>query len=252
VNNFIFGFFYPFKCIKLFVKYPKLILYSIVPIVINLIIYGTIFFYTYRYITGEYADIIETKELSGFVIQFLNYFMKLIAILLVLLICYFAFIIFGGIVSAPFNEKISRLIEELEFGEKVESNLSFTKEAFVSIKEELKKILFYFTFIIPLFLINFIPMIGNTISLVFGSAFSFFYNAFDYMDYPLSRRFIKFRQKLKIIDSKRTLSMGFGAMAFILTFLPVINVMVNPLLVVAGTRLFYEKDYDKLIIISSV
>ena len=245
MNNFIFGFFYPFKCIKLFFKYPKLIMYSIVPIVINMIIYGTIFFYTYNYITGKYSDVIEAKDMNGFVMQFLNYFMKLIAFLLVLLICYFAFIIFGGIIAAPFNERISKFIEENVFGKKIENELTFFNETKISIKEELKKLLFYFSVMIPMFLINFIPMIGNTISLVFGSAFSFFYNALDYMDYPLSRRLIKFKEKLKIINSKKTLSMGFGAMAFILTFLPVINVLVNPLLVVSGTRLFYEKEYFK-------
>jgi len=177
----------------------------------------------------------------------IDYFLKIISFLLVLLICYFAFIILGGIISAPFNEKISKLIEEKLFNENIEHDLSFFNEALVSIKEELKKISFYITVMIPMLLINFIPMIGNTFSLIFGSLFSFFYNALDYMDYPLSRRLVQFKDKLKIINSKKSLSMGFGAMAFILTFLPVINVLFNPLLVVSGTSLFYKKEYDKLV-----
>lgn len=247
MNNFIFGFFYPFKCIKLFFTYPKLILYSIVPIIINLILYGTIFIYTYRYITGKSSEVMESKDLNSFLFMIIDYFLKIISFLLVLLICYFAFIILGGIISAPFNEKISKLIEEKLFNENVEHDLSFFNEALVSIKEELKKISFYITVMIPMLLINFIPMIGNTFSLIFGSLFSFFYNALDYMDYPLSRRLVQFKDKLKIINSKKSLSMGFGAMAFILTFLPVINVLFNPLLVVSGTSLFYKKEYDKLV-----
>ncbi|HQY21172.1 MAG TPA: hypothetical protein PLX80_10050, partial [Ignavibacteria bacterium] len=78
----------------------------------------------------------------------------------------------------------------------------------------------------------------------FGTLFSFFYNALDYMDYPMTRKLTGFRKKLGIILSQRKSSMGFGAMAFILTFIPVINVLINPLLVVSGTSLFYKNKYN--------
>lgn len=247
MTNFIFGFFYPFRCVKLFSKYPKLILYSIVPVIINLIIYGTIFFYTYSYVTGKAAGIIESNEFHNLLFVIMNIIMKTISFLLVLLICYFAFVIFGGIVAAPFNEKISALIEEKEYFQKAENDRGALEEALISIREELKKILFYIAVMIPVLLINFIPMIGNTVSLVTGSIFSFYYNSLDYMDYPLSRRLVSFRDKLRITGSEKTLTAGFGAAAFILTFLPVINVLFNPLLVAAGTSLFYKKEFNKLI-----
>jgi len=157
------------------------------------------------------------------------------------------FIIFGGIVSAPFNEKISKLIEEKVYKVNAGNELPFFTDAVESIKAELKKIIFYLSGIIPLFFINFIPMIGSVISLVAGTAFSFFFNALEYLDYPQTRRMAGFREKLKIVNSKKMLSYGFGAMAFILTFIPVVNVFMNPILVVAGTSLFYEKEYIKLI-----
>ncbi|MBL8007140.1 MAG: EI24 domain-containing protein [Ignavibacteria bacterium] len=248
MNNFIFGFFYPFRCIKLFFKYPKLILYSIVPVIINLIIYGTIFYYTYGYVTGKTAGIIDSNEYHNVLFVIMNFIMKAVSFLLVLLICYFAFVIFGGIVAAPFNEKISALIEEMEYLQKLENSAGAFEEALISIREELKKILFYIAVMIPVFMINFIPMIGNTVSLVTGSIFSFYYNSLDYMDYPLSRRLVSFRHKLRIIGSEKTLTAGFGAAAFILTFLPVINVLFNPLLVASGTSLFYKKDFNKLLL----
>lgn len=243
MNNFIYGFFYPFKSIKLFFRYPKLIAYSIVPIVINLIIYGTIFFYTYSWINEKSVDAISNNVSNQILFEIIQYLLKVFYFILVLIICYFLFIIFGGIISAPFNEKISKYIEENIFSVKVNSELTFIKDAAVSISAELKKILFYFSVIIPLLLIELIPMIGAVITLVFGTLFSFFYNALDYLDYPLTRRITGFREKLKIINSKKALSYGFGAMAFILTFIPVINVFMNPILVAAGTSLFYEKRY---------
>ena len=243
MSNFVYGFFYPFKSIKLFFRNPKLIGYSIVPIVINLIIYGAIFFYTYNWISGKSEDALSSNVSNQILFEIIQYFLKVFYFILVLIICYFLFIIFGGIISAPFNEKISKYIEENIFNVKVNADLPFFKDAAASIAAELKKILFYFSIIIPLILIEFIPMIGAVITLVFGTLFSFFYNALDYLDYPLTRRMTGFREKLKIVNSKRMLSYGFGAMAFILTFIPVINVFMNPILVAAGTSLFYEKKY---------
>ncbi|MBS1516481.1 MAG: EI24 domain-containing protein [Bacteroidetes bacterium] len=244
MNNFMHGFFYPFRCVKLFFRYPGLILYSIVPMMINLVIYGTIFFYAYNWLIGSSSDAVEKNLPDNLLVDFLNFFLKLFSFLLVLLICYFGFVIFGGIVSAPFNEKMSKLIEEKEFGIVTESKMSFFDETYFSIKEELKKILFYVSIMIPLFLINFIPMIGNTISFVFGGLFSFFYNALDYMDYPMTRSMTVFSEKLRIISSKKTLAMGFGMIAFLLTFIPVINVLINPLLVVSGTSFFYKNKFN--------
>jgi CysZ protein len=247
MNNFISGFFYPFKCIKLFFRYPKLIAYSIVPVIVNMIIYGTVFYLTYNWITGKTEDAVGNNASDSFLFELIQTFLKLFTFLLVLIVCYFLFVIFGGIISAPFNEKISKLIEEKYFRERVDNNLPFIKDITTSITAELKKILFYFSIMIPLLLIDFIPMIGGVITLVFGTGFSFFYNALDYLDYPLTRRMTVFREKLKIVASKRMLSFGFGAIAFLLTFLPVINVLMKPLLVASGTSLFYEKGYKEII-----
>jgi len=243
MNNFMQGFFYPYKSIKLFFKHPRLLVYSIVPMIINLIIYGTIFFYTYNWLTGKSHDSITFTGSNKLLFDIINAFLSIFIFVLVLLVCYFLFVIFGGIVSAPFNERISQLVEEREYGIKNESNLTFLKDAIVSIREEFKKLLFYFSFIIPLFLINFIPMIGSVVSFTAGLLFSFFYNALDYLDYPLMRRMTPFKKKLSVVNSQRMLSLGFGATAFLLTFLPVVNVLMKPMLVVAGTKMFYEKKY---------
>lgn len=243
MSNFIQGFFYPLKSIKLFTRHPKLIVYSIVPMIINLIIYGTIFFYTYKWLSGKANDSLSFTGSNQILFDIIQTFLKIFVFLLILIVCYFLFVIFGGIVSAPFNEKISKHVEEKEFGIKIDSQLTFLKDAVMSIRAELKKLLFYFSIMIPFFLINFIPMIGSVVSFTGGLLFSFFYNALDYLDYPLTRRKIPFRKKLTIVNSKRMMSYGFGAMAFLMTFLPVINALMKPLLVASGTSFFYEKKF---------
>jgi CysZ protein len=97
---------------------------------------------------------------------------------------------------------------------------------------------------IPLFLLNFIPVVGFIFDIL-NIIFSSFYNALDFLDIPMTRREIKLRQKIRITNSGGMLSYGFGAIAFIIMFVPIINVLLKPLLVVSGTSLFFEKDYLK-------
>lgn len=89
---------------------------------------------------------------------------------------------------------------------------------------------------------DFIPGIGNIVSVTCWIIFSCYFNALDFLDYPMTRKLLKFRQKLSVTHRGGALSYGFGAMAFIMMFLPVVNVFMKPILVIAGTSLYFEKE----------
>lgn len=246
MKDFLYGFLYPVRSLKFFFTHPKIVLYSIVPMLINLLIYGTIFFFSYRwiiertgYLTG--AGMPDSTLLE----QFINIIFLILGFLVLLIVCYILFTTVGGLVTAPFNERISRLVEETVTGQKIVDNITFWQDAWLSFKAEFIKLMFYFAVVIPLLLINFIPMVGSVVSTVIGTVFSFFYNALDFMDYPLTRRFYPLRKKIAITHAGGMLTYGFGCMAFLMMFLPVINVFFKPVLVVAGTAFFFEKGYDK-------
>ncbi len=212
--------------------------------IINLIIYGSIFIFTYSRLIGIIQQWTGVNENSvTFWAQFLHIILLIAGVILILLICYLAFIIFGGIITAPFNENISKFIEENVCGYK-SNELSFWKDTYISIKGEIQKLVFYFTGLLIFFLINLIPAAGSIISVILGTIFSFFYNALYFLDYPLTRQLAAFRTKLKAAQSGGMVTYGFGAMAFLLMFLPVVNVFMKPLLVVAGTKLYYEKRFS--------
>lgn len=211
--------------------------------IINLIIYGSIFIYTYSKLIGTIEQWTGIKEPTvTFWTQFLHVILLILGVILILFICYLAFTIFGGIITAPFNEKISQIVEERVCGYKA-PELTFWKDIYVSITGELKKLLFYFTGLFIFFIINLIPFAGNVISVTLGTIFSFFYNALDFLDYPLTRRLASFRTKLKATQAGGMVTYGFGAMAFLLMFLPIVNVLMKPLLVVAGTKLYYDRNF---------
>jgi CysZ protein len=245
MSDFAYGFFYPFRCIPLFFKKPKLILFSIVPVLINLLIYGTIFYFTFRWIYNTSSSITGAGAPDAVFYQELLHILVLFTtIILLLVICYFFFITIGGIISAPFNEQLSLIVEEELTRVKYANPRGFWADSWMSIKAEVVKLGFYLSISVPLFFLNFIPVVGfifNILNIIFSS----FYNALDFLDIPMTRREIRLKEKIKITNRRGMLSYGFGAIAFIIMFVPVINVLLKPLLVVSGTSLFFEKDYLK-------
>ena len=114
MTDFLFGFTYPFRSIKFFFSHPVLIKYSIAPMIINLIIYGSVFFLTYKWLIGTLGNWIGVNSPdASFWLQFLHVVLLIIGFLLLLFICYLLFTILGNLVTAPFNEEISQRVEIL-------------------------------------------------------------------------------------------------------------------------------------------
>jgi CysZ protein len=248
MKDFLFGFTYPFRSLRFFFAHPKLITYSITPIAINLVIYGSVFFFTYKWLLGSMSGWLGIDETAaGFWMQFLHTALLIIAFLLLLFICYLLFITVGNLITAPFNEEISQRVEEIVTNGAVGHKMGFWEDAYISIKGEAEKIVFYLVILFLIFLLNLVPAVGNVLSAIIGTVFSFFYNALDFLDFPMTRRKMKFKQKLAVTKSGKLLTYGFGAAAFLMMFLPIVNVFMKPILVVAGTSLYYEKDYHKFL-----
>ena len=245
MKDFLFGFTYPFRSLRFFFSHSVLIKYSIAPMLINLVIYGSIFIFTYSWLMGSLERWlgIENTE-AGFWLKFVHTLLFIIGFLLALFICYLLFTILGNIITAPFNEEISQRVEEIVTNGRVVSKMGFWEDAYISIKGEVQKLLFYLVILLLIFSLNLIPIAGSVLSTIIGIIFSCFYNALDFLDFPMTRKKMRFRDKLKVTRQGKLVTYGFGLTAFLLMFLPVVNVFMKPILVAAGTSLFYEKGYS--------
>lgn len=245
MKGFLFGFTYPFRSIKFFFSHPKLISYSIAPMIINMIIYGSVFFFTYGWILGSIDKWLGVEGMeTGFWMDFLQTALLIVGFLILLFICYLLFITIGNLVTAPFNEEISQRVEEIVTGGGVGHKMGFWEDAVTSIKGEAQKIAFYLSILLFIFAMNIIPVVGSVVSTIVGTVFSFFYNALDFLDFPMTRRKMRFRHKLKVVKEGGLITYGFGCAAFLMMFLPIVNVFMKPILVVAGTSLYYERGYN--------
>ena len=61
------------------------------------------------------------------------------------------------------------------------------------------------------------------------------------MDYSLDLLYKSFRRKNKIIFSDKSRMMGFGIICFIMGLIPVFNLFLIPVCVIAGTMMFINE-----------
>ena len=212
---------------------------------INLLIYGSVFIFSYSWFMNSVDKWlgIENTE-AGFWLKLIHTALLIIGFLLLLFICYLLFTVLGNIITAPFNEEISQRVEEIVTAGGVLHKMGFWEDAYISILGEVQKLLFYLVILLLIFCLNIIPLAGSILATVIGVIFSCFYNALDFLDYPMTRKKIKFREKLKVTRKGKLITFGFGLTAFLLMLLPIVNVFMKPILVAAGTSLYYETGYS--------
>jgi len=65
----------------------------------------------------------------------------------------------------------------------------------------------------------------------------------EYADYPMDNHGIRFRQVRASLRTRRLTSMGFGGMATLCSFVPLLNLLVMPA-AVAGATLYWVRELE--------
>lgn len=244
MKNILKGINYPFISIGYFFKYPKLILLSIIPFIINLLLYSFILFYSLYRLKPKIISLAGLENSPDALNYILYFFLTVVVFFILIIISYIIFTIFSGLFTGPFNENISKFIEEKITSQITVSEYGFFKDLLINIKSEIAKLILYISVIIILFFIGFLPIIGSIFTMIALFLFSCFYSALDFLDYPMARKNYSLMWKIKSILSKPSLSFGFGLSASLFLVIPFINILLKPIFVVAGTLMYFKENYN--------
>ncbi len=255
-----FGFFtgisYPFLAVKFLAENKKLWQYLIIPIIINFAVGITTYILLlkpslklFNIITNNiviWVDkaIDKLPDWSNFVIYiiiFLSLLIKVILFILLLIIIGFIMTQFGSILGSPWYGKLSEQLEILRTGKLEIIEYNIFHDIFRAILFELKKLLLITAISVPLFLFNFIPSVGNLVSLIGSISLTTTIICLDFFDAILERKRLNFRQKLKFVQQGFPTTAGFGLMCLTLISIPLLNLIIIPLCVSAGTLLVCDK-----------
>ncbi|MGP0128839.1 MAG: EI24 domain-containing protein [cyanobacterium endosymbiont of Rhopalodia musculus] len=249
-----FGFFsgatYPFRLLEIFRTHPSLLSHIIIPILINLVL-GIVLYLGLLYFGWQisqtvmvnlitYLDTVLTnlpswlKTLDYFILGLIFLVRFLLGIIL-LILTGFILVQFGVILGAPWYGKLSEKLEKLRTGTVDVIEVGIISDIWRTILFELKKLVLVTLIALPLFLLNFVPVLGTLLSTVVGITVTTMIICLDFFDSILERRRLRFRQKLRIVWKSLPGSAGFALVCFLLISIPLVNLLTIPFCVGGGT-----------------
>ncbi len=86
--------------------------------------------------------------------------------------------------------------------------------------------------------LNLIPGAGNAAWLFASTGWAAFWLTVEHLSNPMARHLTPFRQVLRLATGRLALSLGLGFSLWLLLWVPVLNCLVMPVAVVAGTLLY--------------
>lgn len=258
--GFLSGMSYPFRVLGAFKSHPRLISYIIVPILLNFIIaiilYVGLLLFGWEVTEGLtdnlgqrldqlLVDLPSWLGLLENIIIGLEFLVRIVLSILLLIIMGFLLVQFGVLLGSPWYGKLSEELEKIRFGQAEVIEVGMIRDIWRAILFEIKKIILAIGLGILLFLLNFLPVIGTLFSTIGGITITGTIICLDFFDAPLERRRLNFRKKLGILLKSLPASAGFALVCLLLVTVPFINLVTIPFCVGGGTLFICDRVIPK-------
>jgi len=242
------GFFYPFRAIKLFRRFPCLLRYIVIPFFINLLVFSSVLYLGLEFFNRTVVPYLPSGEAWYWVL--LYYTAWVLAVLLTAVLVFFTFTVVGNLIASPFNDILSERAEELLTGQKTAESFSLSelfRDARRVMGVELKKLSLFVVGMLLLLLLNLIPGAGPFLYSVAATLFTVFFLAVEYLAYVFERKRYPFAQQRRYVLGRKFLVMGFGTGVFCALSIPFFQFFCIPLAVLGGTMLWVDEQEKQTI-----
>lgn len=225
-------------------RLPGIRLFVILPLLINVLIFGIFSYLTFGYLSQWIAQLVAWLPSW---LDFLQWLLWPLAVILVLAVVMYLFSSIANLIAAPFNGLLAEKLEEQLSGEEVEGRetllqalASFPR----SIGRECRKLLYYAGFAILTLIAS---LIFSPAAPLLWFALSAWMMAIEYCDYPMDNHGLSFAEARRRIGSQGATSFSFGALVMLGTMVPILNLLIMPAAVCGGTLMWVErlKGVDK-------
>lgn len=248
IRGFGSGFGYPFRGIRFLLQHLGLIRFWIWPILIT----GLCLVGVGVGVWNLHAEVInliwEAPVGEGWWFEVKSFFHGVLSILSGLILAAVGLVLvvlIASPIAAPFNDALSQAVEKVAAGKEAPR---FELGAFV--RDLFRTVLFesgYLLIVLVTFIFSLVvPVVGPVVHTVFGFVLTASYWALSYIDWPAARRGLSLSQRIGLVKRRFTTMFGFGCAAWLLLFLPLINLFFMPAAVVGGTLLILDLEKDGL------
>lgn len=140
-------------------------------------------------------------------------------------------------IGQPFYEAISKNVEDKLGGVPGEINVSFWRSLPRSIADNVRLLAVTVLFGVPLFIGGLVPVVGETVVPVLAAVVGGWVLALELSGVPFERRGLRFRDRRRMLRSRRSMALGFGIATFVCFLIPLGAVLVMPAAVAGATLL---------------
>lgn len=241
LSQFSFGFFYPFRSIKLLLGAPSLWRFVIIPFCINLVVFSAAVYFGFDFFSERVMQ--QIPQGDGWYWAILYYVAWVIAMLLTAVLVFFTFTVVGNLIASPFNELLSERAEEMLTGAALSPPFSlqlFWADTRRTLGVEFKKVGLFVLAMALILPLNLLPGFGNLLYTILAVSLTIFFLVVEYLGIVLSRQRFSFAQQRQFIFGRLFLMAGFGTGVLALLAVPLLQFLCIPVAVVAATKLWCD------------
>ncbi|MEW9553075.1 EI24 domain-containing protein [Nonomuraea sp. NPDC050783] len=141
------------------------------------------------------------------------------------------------VIGEPFYERLSSAADVLER----EEEQPWWRTLPRSIRDSLITLLYVLLFTVPLFVLGFVPVLGQTVVPVLGAAVSGFFLTVELTTLALERRGMARKERFRVLRANLSTALGFGVAVFVLFLVPFVAVIAMPAAVAGAALLVRER-----------
>ncbi|MFG2865678.1 EI24 domain-containing protein [Streptomyces sioyaensis] len=141
------------------------------------------------------------------------------------------------LIGDPFYESLSRAVEESEGHCPPDPDRPLWQEIGIALRDSVHVLLRAAGFGILLFVLGFVPFLGQTVIPAVGFCVSGFFLAVELTSVAMQRREVPVRERLRLLRGRKGLAVGFGTPVVLLFLIPFVAVVLMPGAVAGATLL---------------
>lgn len=179
-------------------------------------------------------------------LAWLHWLLWLLFVLTVLVVVFYTFSLVANAIAAPFNSLLAERVEKMIAPARPAprpSAESGWRELLFSPLAELRKLLYFIVWAIPLVVLSFVPA-ANVAAPVLWAVSTSWMLALEYADYPLGNRGLDLKAQRRLLRQRWPLALGFGGTTLLLTLIPGLNLVVMPAAVIGATLMWNRELAD--------
>lgn len=208
--------------------------FVLLPVAINTVVMIGLIWFFFTHIGGLLDAFLPSW------LEWLSFVLIPLIFMMILVIFYFAFTTLANFIAAPFNALLAEKVEQqLTRQLLAETDMAaMWKDLPRMLNREWRKMLYSLPRLVALFLLGFVPVLGQTIVPILAFMFGAWLLAIQYCDYPFDNHKISFARMRNALSEKRMMTFTFGALVSLLTMIPFINLVIMPVAVCGATAMW--------------